>query len=338
MSSDNILVSHRIFCARSGVQIATMEFLSTAGAVPYISNWKDTVAYHPLFSLSFTRLCNFAQAEWNRLAQIQDPRDSETINLRVAYLALLYELGSLRQEIAGIPPLHIVQSTLPGLHTLACWKNFLESKRFKFPEFILSDRNKNAGFENITEYLSLCFDIKEAYENKVSEAAEREKVRRAEAALSALGSTWITPPNKKILWHWVRANLPALYAPDAEGWLATLFLGSDKTVLEFEKEDIQLAEEIIVSSCPAGTGIMHAVRARLTHLLKVWESEKEAWEIDYASLEDKPIWVNEKKLPASHPGAEPEEKEFDKRWQFLQAHAKWEIALKIWQQEQEQNK
>lgn len=332
----NTTLVYQVRCKYSGVKIATIEILVTAGALPYFTQWNDTVAYHPLFALPFPRLTQVVKDEWNRLARLgleEEIKDSEVQTLRVAYLALLHQLGSIKQEVAALPPLHIVQSTLPGVHSLASWKYFLESKRFRFPQLVISPRNNNTDFESIRDYLSLCFEIKEEYETKVSEAVEKEKLRQTEKALQALHGEWITPVNKKMLWRWIRAHLPEKYQADAEGWLGTIFLGSNKTVLEFTKEDILLAEEIIVSSCPAGTGVMFAVRKRLDALLRVWEQENEAWEIDWSKHEERPQWVNAEKVPAKHPGEEPKAKDFASRAQFLQAHARWVIANKVYQQE-----
>jgi hypothetical protein len=331
-----MIITHVIYCKRTGVKIGSLDLFITAGTLPYMSNWSETICLHPLFSLSYEKLSIFMQDEWNRLAQLSAEKDigeDEAENLRVGYLALMYFLGDIKQEVPTLPPLHIVQNTLPGLHTLTAWRHFLESKKFAFPRIVLAKRNRNEHFENMHEYLLACFEVKEAYEKRIVEEVEKEKIRRAQEVLAAMNSIWVTPVSRRMLWRWVRAHLPEKYQPDAEGWLGTLFLGGSAAIVDFEKEDIELAEEIIVSSCPAGTGAMKLVRERLNKILEVWKQEHEAWEVDWESVGEKPIFVNAKKVPLAHPGEEPKPESFENRTKFVQAHARWTIAMKKWKLE-----
>jgi hypothetical protein len=329
----SVIISQPIHCKLSGVRIATLEFLTTAGTVPYLQAWGETICYHPVFGMDMHKVLSLAHAEWKRIAEIDEPESVDSTVLRVCYLALLHSLDSVKQDSPALPPFEIVQSTMPGLFNLAAWKFHLESKRFRFPTLHISEFNKNTDFSNIRDYISLCFDIKEDYETKVSEAVEKEKVLAAERAMQALKNTWIAPTSKKMLFQWVRAHLPEKYHPDAQGWLGTIFLGSDATVLEFTNEDLELAEEIILSSCPPGTGVLFAVRKRLEHLKTVWSQHYEAWEIMDDDDTAQKIFVNGERIATPHPGEEPKEKAFEKRWQFIQAHAKWTIAMGKWNKE-----
>lgn len=337
-SSSSIIVSHRLFCQRSGLPIATVEFITTAGTLPYMTLWNDNVVYHPVFSMQPYKLLEFARSEWQRLAgraADNEITEAESNILRVCFLAMLHNLDSIKQDTPALPPLAVVQSNIEQLFNLAGWKYFLESKRFRFPTLALSKLNANLDFSTISSYLSLCWETKHEYENKVSESVEQEKIKAAEKALAALRSEWVVPVSKKLLFQWVKAHLPAKYHPDAEGWLGTLFLGNDKTILEFEEEDIQLAIEIIYC-CPAGSSIFKAVKDRLEHIQQVWSSHYEAWEIDLADDEwnDSPI-VNGSKIATPHPGPEPKIGSFDSRGSYIRAKAQWDIAMARWNREQE---
>ena len=331
--SNDISIRQPISCRLSGIQVATLEFITTAGTVPYLKSWNETICYHPVFGMDMHRLMKLAEDEWKRVAALDDADSVDTTVLRVTYLALLHTLGSIIQDTPGLPEYHTVQSTMAGVFNLASWKFFLESHRFSFPKLHICRLNNNLDFENIKDYISLCFDIKKDYETKVSDRVEKEKIAAAEKAMEALRNAWVVPANKKMLFQWVKAHLPEKYQADAQGWLGTLFLGSDSVALEFDREDIELADEIILSSCPAGTGILHAVRARIEHLRKVWTNHFEAWEIMDDDNTAEKIFVNGEKLAAPHPGEEPKERNFPKRFQFIQAHARWTLAMNKWNKE-----
>jgi len=339
--ADSIL-RHKIKCHYSGLQIGTMDVLTTAGVLPYISHWDKCIAYHPVFSLSHEKLLRFARSEWDRLAKRtetdQEITDHESNTLCVTYLALLHSLDCIKQDVPALPPITVVQNTIEKLFALAYWKWKLESQRFKFPTLHISKYNTNADFSTMHDYFATCFDVRKAYETNVREAVELEKLKTAEKALLALNNTWVTPASRRTLWAWVRAHLPEKYHPDAEGWLSTLFLGGSNAIVDFDEEDIKLAEEIIVSSCPAGTGVMFAVRKRLDDIKRIWEQHNAAFEIDLEDFaEGSNLYVNGVKVAAPEPGPEPTlaDHGYNKSKYFV-AKAKWDIAMAAWKKENPQ--
>lgn len=336
--SHNTIICQKFYCQRSGLQVGTLEFLTTAGTLPYLTLWNDQVCYHPVFSMGTGKLLDFARSEWERLAQRagdEELGDAESNILRVSFLALLHALESVKQESPALPPLKVVQQSIEPLFNLVGWKFFLESKRFSFPTLTIAKRNDNLDFSSIPGYLSACWEVKNDYETKVNEVVEKEKLAAAERAMLALRREWVTPVSKKMLWQWVRAHLPEKYQPDADGWLGTVFLGSDRAILTFDKDELEMAEEIIISSCPAGNSIFKAVRERLAAILEVWEQENEAWEVD---LSDRPeaLLVNGIKVTVPHPGPEPKLQDFSSRGGYIQAHAKWSVAMAQWKKENPQ--
>lgn len=336
----NMVIAHKLYCQRSGLPIATVEFLTTANTLPYISFWNDSVVYHPVFSMQPNKLLDFSRAEWQRLAgraADQEISEAESNILRVSFLAMLHSLESVKQESPALPPLQVVQDNIEQLFNLAAWKFFLESKRFKFPTFSLSKLNSNLDFSTVRAYIETCLDAKKDYESRVSEAVEKEKIAAAEKALAALRSEWVTPVSKRLLWQWVKSHLPEKYQPDGEGWLATIFLGSDRAILDFEAEDIALAVEIIYSSCPVGSSVFKAVKERLAAVEEVWKQHYEAWEIDLGDDEWEQgaaaMLVNGEKQKTPHPGPEPKIGDFQSRGAYIQAKARWDIAMAKWQKE-----
>lgn len=319
-------LKHQLICQYSGLQIGTLEYETVAGHMPYLTHWDGMCAIHPVFSLPKPKLLAFARNEWNRLAKAaenEETTEHESNCLRVCFLAVLHGLDSIKQEAAALPPLAIVQNNMNKLFTLSYWHYHLESKRFAFPEFKINKLNANGRFDNINHYLDACFSVKEEYESGVSDLVEQEKVNAAERALKALRNSWITPVGNKALWRWVRAHLPEKYSADAQGWMGTLFLGNEKTILDFDKDEIELMIEIITSECPAGTAILKPVRERLDKILQIHIDNKEAFTVDFAEYEsfDTPeaalaaVMADEVVMIAPNPA------DFAKKVDYIRAHA-----------------
>lgn len=333
-----VWLKHKLRCEYSGLVIGVLEIQTTAGAVPYLSHWDKQIVRHPVFSLEQSRLLRFAQDEWRRLTSrtseeliTQDEQDL----MSVTYLAMLHSLDCVRQDMPALPPFHLVQSTIGQLFALSFWKWKLESERFRFPTFHISRVNRNDDFSNLPDYLQLCFEVRKDYETKKHTLAEEEKLRSTEKALQALSNTWITPPSKKILWQWIKAHIDPKWQPDTEGWLSTLFLGGSAAILDFQKEDIELARQIIESSCPVGTGILHAVRARLDLIEETWRAHYTTFEVELSDFADNAgMLVNGQPVLAPDPGPAPREQDFSKRSLYIVAEAKWRIAHAAWKKQQ----
>lgn len=330
-----MILTTTLRCGLSGLDIGQLEVITTAGALPYLSHWDKMQVRHPVFSLSPIKLFQFTKKEWDRLAKRavdEELTTNESNILAVAYLACLHQLESIKQDQPTLPPLHIVQSTLNKVLALAYWKYTLDSKRFRFPTYHICQLNNNIDFKNIHDYLDLCFDVKDRYGEKMDELEEAAKIKAARDAMDALTREWISPISRKVLWKWVKHNLPVSYAADAEGWLSTLFLGGGTAIVEFNEEDLDLFEEIITCSCPAGTGIMKPVRERITQVWEIWKNHHRAFEID---LEDFAInnglLVNGAQVLHPDPGEEPQAKQFNgNKASYYIAHAKWTIAKAAW--------
>lgn len=317
-------------CGYTGLTIGQLEVITTAGALPYLSHWDKMMVRHPVFSLSPQRLFIFVRDEWKRLAQRAADSEITTAESNIlcaAYLATLHTLGGIKQDMPALPPLDVVQSTISRVVSLAYWKWHLESARFRFPMFHISKQNANADFKDIGNYLDVCFKIKEDYATRITELEERERERVARDAIDALSREWVQPVSKKILWTWVKAQLPAKYAAEAQGWLGTLFLGGSAAIIDFDEEDIELFEEIIDSECPSEAGIKFAVRQRIAKVWEVWKQHHEAFTIDIADYaKNAGLLVNNMPVTMPDPGPAPLPSAYDKRFQYIQADSRWKIA------------
>lgn len=336
--TNSFLLNHTIHCKWSGVKIGQLEIKTVAGALPYLSHWNECVAMHPLFSLGSGRLLPFMHKEWQRLhdrVTAEDISAAEEEILCVGYLAMLHELDSIKQDFPCLPPLTIVQDTIGKLFALAFWKWKLESLRFRFPTFHISKHNKNFDFSNITHYLDTCFSVKDEYEHNVREAEEKEKVAAAERAMKALNATWIAAPSSKILWRWVSSHLATSRHADDATWIGDIFCGGQSKIIAYDDDELKLMEEIILSVCPPGTGLLKAVRERLEVIQRKWDEHHRAFDIvleDFAPTAGK--FVNGVAVAAPDPGPEPQQRDFGSKAAYFVAHAKWSLAKAAYEKQQ----
>lgn len=318
-----------IRCKYSGLVIGQLQYETLAGYQPWLSHWKDMQAIHPAFSMPTNRLLAFTRGTYENLIKAsEDGEATEAENdlLRVSWLACLHSLGSIRQEAVALPNLDVVHKTMKKLVALAYWKHILNSQRFNFPIFKINRINANTRFDNIDYYIEACFDLRKEYENGITELEEIEKKKRADAALAALRSSWVIPVSNRALWKWVRAHLPAKYEADAQGWMSTLFLGNEKTVCEFDADEVDLMDQIICGECPQGTGILSAVRARIEAVKKMIVDNRTAFDVD---LTDFAIPEAQKEDP------EPVRKDFSSEGKYIRARAIWWLGQQELRKKQE---
>lgn len=342
ISANSFLLRHQIHCRWSGVKIGELEVKTVAGALPYLSHWNECVAIHPLFSLEPGRLLPFIHSEWQRLhtrVTEEDISPDESEILQVGYLAILHSLDSIRQDFPCLPPLIVVQDTISKLFALAFWKWKLESLRFRFPTYHISKYNNNSDFSNMVHYFDTCFEVKEAYEKNVRESTEREKIKAAEAAMVALNSSWVVIPSPRILWRWICSHLATSRHADDATWIGDLFLGGSAKIIAYDEDEITLMEEILLSVCPAGTGLLKAVRERIELVRRKWSEHHKAFDIvleDYAPTAN--TFVNGILVTAPDPGPEPQKSDFSSIAGFYVAHAKWSLASAAYRKQQQQQK
>lgn len=318
---------HPIICNRTGLTIAALTVVKVAGHVPYLSQWKHTQALHPIFSLEPGALLKFARNVWSNFCELtqeeasnQEITDKQEQILRVTALAMLHQLGEVDQTIYWMPTLQEVYANWTSLMQLSYWKNYLESKRFKFPDLRISKNNKGI---DLHAYLHDCWLVKKGYETRVQEAIEKEKIDAAEIALKGIRDDLIskTPKSKKLLWRWFLAHIPARYERDTASWMWELFDAETETeISEFTMADIDLFEEIFLCEVPTGSSISNAFLAKLAHKRKILESKFEAFEILV------PESIAEGVADGSIGAEEPKLAEYASKVAFIMAHAKWKLS------------
>lgn len=317
-------------CELSGLIVGSVDVEMTAGALPYLSHWDHMVVRHSVFSLGTYKLLQFTKKEWERLAKRSlDEETSEAENnmLKISWLACLHTFDSIKQDQPALPPLHIVQETLSRVLALAYWKYLIDTARMNFPEYHICQKNNNVNFENIDDYLEVCFKKKESWTARKQDIDDTAKIKAAEAALAALSREWITPVSNKILWQWVEHHLKERY-PDDVHWLGSIFLGGKLAIVSWEEDEIEMFEEYVEAACPGGTGIMGAVRSRIAKIWEIWKDHHSVFEID---LEDYAInqglKINGAAIVHPDPGPEPQRKDYNgSLHKYYIASAKWSVA------------
>lgn len=318
---------HPIICTRTGVTVASISVLRVAGHVPYLSQWKHTQALHPLFSLQPTELLNFSKSVWAYFCNLSPEQeatpavtDKQEMLLRISALAMLHHLAEVEQSTVWIPTLQEVYTNWTSLLQLSYWKNYLESNRFKFPDLRISRNNKGI---DLTAYMQDCWAVKKAYETRVREAEEIEKIKAAELTLKAIKDEvgGKTPRSKKLLWRWFIAHVPSRYERDIEGWMWELFdAETESEISEFTIADIDLFEEIFLCEVPTGSSISSVFLSRIQQKRKLLETKFKTFEILI------PESIAAGVADGSIGEAEPVATDFPKRVHFIIAHAKWKLA------------
>ena len=321
-----MLLRHKLYCNYTGVEIGVLDLSMSAGHIPYLSHWNDMVCHHALFSLTQRELWTFLTNEWNRLSKDivnEQASDSETLSLRIGFVALLHSMGSIRRDrgSVGLPSTEIVQSNLAKALDLVVWQNFLDSRRFSFPELHISTLNDNANLQTIQDYLQACEARREEYEKGIDEAQELERSKIAEKAILAVRNNMYKPTSRKLLWTYCKGYLGGKWAADAAGWMRSIFLAGTSSITDWDFDEIELMEEIIFSNIPAGTSIRFAIRERVNELKAQWHDHYDAFTLE----EDTISMVEELKQElAEEP--EPQEKNYPNKAAFFVARAKWQLA------------
>lgn len=313
-------------CQFTGISCGNLTLATTAGYLPLLSQWKQQQVLHPVFSLEPLPLLNFSKNAWIRFCGFsqEEAEDAALTSkqeqiLQVATLALLHQLTEVRQDVPWLPSFLDVQNNWQSLISLSYWKAYLDSQRFKFPQLRISKLEKDI---NLKAFLQTCWDKKKSYESSVNTLIEEAAQNTAEKALANIRDELAgkRPRSQKLLWRWFLANLPSRYSRDADGWMWDLFTASGDAVSEFTMADIDLFEEIFLTECPTGSSVSYAFLEILRSKRKLLETHFEAFEILV------PMELQADAAEGLIPVAEPKLQDFEKKVQWMVAHAKWRLT------------
>jgi hypothetical protein len=336
-----------IYCSRTGVAIATMELLQQAGRLPYLLHWKDSQAYHPLFSLSQQQLLTWTRKNWNQLFRshtVDRVTDVQRQQFQIAFMAILHSLNCIDQKIPALPDFHIVITNMQRLLELAYWYNYLDSKRFKFPTYRINKLNGNSTLMEIGTYFDICDSVRHDWETSKEARFEDAKLEAARRAEKAVRGSHVRAISKKALWNWLLSSLASNNSkkyslPEWVEWkedAAKLWFASENAQLQYSLDDVTAIEDVFIVECTLGTTVSHAfteelnkIRSNISNHLKVFEIDWSATRnVNAASRVDvEGNQLVEQEAPEK-PGAEPSLNGFNSRTDYIRAKAKWDISCR----------
>lgn len=313
-------------CQYTGVSCGSLTLPTVAGYLPLLGQWKQQQVLHPVFSLEPNPLLAFSKNTWIRFCAFSQEEaaneqltSKQELMLRIAALAMLHHLTEIKQDIPWLPDFVEVQNNWQSLISLSYWKNFLDSKRFRFPTIRISKLESSI---NLHAFLQTCWDKKKEYETAVNSNIEEARLKIAERALVSIRDDLAgkRPVSQKLLWRWFLQNLPARYAPDTEGWMHTLFFCKSVLDTKMTMGDIDLFEEIFLSECPTGSSVSYAFLDVLRSKRATIEEHFETFEILL------PTDLQQQADSGEIAEAEPKLADFPKKVHWMIAHAKWKLT------------
>jgi hypothetical protein len=338
-----------LYCARTGVAIATMQMLQQAGRLPYLSQWKDSQAYHPLFSLSQNQLLAWTRKNWNYLFRNQASDHVSEVQreqFQIAFMAILHSLNCIDQQVPALPDFHTVNTNMQRLLELAYWYNYLDSRRFRFPTLRINKLNGNDALHEIGAYFDICDSVRHDWETSRDAKFEDAKLEAARRAERAVRGSHVKAVSKKALWNWFLSSLASgnskkYTLPEWIEWKedsAKLWFASESAQLQYSLDDVDSIEEVFILECTLGTTVSHAFTKELEKIRSNIRNHQKVFEIDWSAIgnvgvyrtdaEGNKVGAHAENAAPPEPGEEPKINEFISRTDYIRAKAKWDIACR----------
>lgn len=305
-------------CARSGLLLGKFfPTSSMAGSTPYVQHWKETIQYHPIFSLSFSALLHRANACWQ--LEKAGSRQFPMLQKQLLFLALLHSSGLIKQDVAGLPSPKIVEIHFSRVLELLGYKNDTNSSRLHLPKLhIWKGAAKEDGtnlFGNIPAWLDACESCKDDYENVARERQKAAKSKAHELALKSIRRAMYSDISLKRLWGWVEAQVPATEF-ELDETFKQLFFCEENQINVWTEDDIEDLESLILKFCETGNSVSFEVLKRVKQLREWLYIYNDTFEIvttnvQFAALAGTP---------------EPKISEFKTKAEWLVASARWKLG------------
>lgn len=325
-----------------------MNLIQQAGKMPFLSQWKDSQAFHPLFSLPQQQLLAWTRKNWNsifRSSALDHITDIQRQQFQIAFMAILHSLNCIDQQIPALPDFHTVNTNMQRLLELAYWYNYLDSKRFKFPTLRINKLNGNRALQDIGVYFDICDSVRADWSRSKEAKFEDAKLEAARRAEKAVRGSHVRAVSKKALWNWFLSSMQnensKKYAlPEWVEWKeesAKLWFASENQQLQYSCDDVNSIEEVFLTVCTLGTTVSHAFTTELTKIRDNISNHQKVFEIDWeATMRPKVSRTDGvgnligssdiANTSPDAPGKEPQLHEFRSRSEYIRAKAKWDIA------------
>lgn len=309
-----------LVCSLSGLFLG--KFIPSNGlavATPYVTAWKQTAFLHPIFSMKLPELIHRANACWN--LEKSGTRTFPMQHKQLLMLAMLHASGCIKQDVPALPSPKLVEVHFMSVVEMLGWKQEVNSDRLSFPRLHIwkgaAKEDEASLFGNVPNWLRACADCKDDYENIVRTRQKAAKVKARELALKSIRKSAYADISLKRLWNWVTTQVPQMILennPDLE----QLFFCEESQIHNWQKEDIEAIEDLVLSHCELGNSISHEVSKRI-RLLAEWRATY------YDTFE---IVVETTAFDALRGTPEPTPGSFPTRGAYLVAHARWKLGNK----------
>lgn len=342
-------VTKEIYCRNSGVPLATLTTLILDGFLAYVEAHNETLYLHPFYKLSNTVLLKKLESslhsvqgkDWAGTAQ-----EKQRVQLLVS--AIMHNFGCIKQEQPSLPDYAIAVGSAGRLLGLAKWFFFLSSQRLQFPTYSISKKNNNLNWENFRYWLDSAYEIREEWSSSKRRLQVEEEQRAREASLREIKSESVRKIDTRKVWKWIEVQLEGNYSPGRIETFRNLFLNGDIESQDWNTDDVDDVREAVFKHCDSQHEIMFYIRKRLDGIAAILrdfyssftiisqvrqegagglnqEGETEQEKEFFSDFDQKAKELEE--LPA-----EPKRESFQTQGLFMQAHAKWSILKRRWEQ------
>lgn len=305
-------------CARSGLLLGKFfPTSSMSGSTPYVQQWKETVQYHPIFSLSFSALLHRANACW--MLEKAGSRQFPMLQKQLIFLALLHSSGLIKQDVAGLPSPKIVEVHFSRVLELLGYKNDINSTRLHFPKLHIwkgaSKEDHSSLFGNVPVWLDACEACRDDYENVARERQKAAKNKAHELALKSIRRAMYSDISLKRLWNWVEAQVPATEF-ELDETFKQLFFCDENQINVWTEDDIDDLENLILKFCDLGSSVSYEVNKRVKQLREWLHIYNDTFE----------IIVTNTQFAALAGTPEPKISDFRSKAEWLVASARWKLG------------
>jgi hypothetical protein len=333
-----------LFCSRSGILLGQFIPSIVEARETYVQSFHDTILIHPAYTYNQTKLAQRLHAalysahelEWD----IQEPHKQR---IQLLCSAIMWNLGSIRQERPGLPSFPIAAGSAARILALAKWYWFISSQRLVFPAYSVSSRHGNLEWQNIRRWLDACFEIKQAWETKSRKAAQRQELLDAtESTQLVIRKQLYKRLDLNKIWNWIKLQCDGEYAPGQLTTWKDLFLNGDMEAHYWTADDVDDLSDAIVNCCDIGNEITSFISDRLACIRACIKDYGEGYTIidrghssslglaDGSTPQEVALFAElDKQADAIEAlPAKPEQKDYPSKALFWQAEAKWNLLAK----------
>lgn len=308
---------HHIYCQMTGVQLATLELLdpiaASCASLNWQAEWRHMCVEHPLFSLTPVSCLRTARIKFRQLAANwatadRDPLEPEVVSARVAFVAVLRNMGCLVRKEPNANPIRILPAPATvlahgqALLELAYWYATAQSVKFKFPALNVARINANSELMDIGAFIGLCRELRNKWLETETRRLETQALRdndseafigaakKAEARVIG-GSARRLP--RASLWNWLSAAIATEDASFYERWqkqegdaafFKTMFFTTDTGLKRYSVDDVDALEDILLRFAPLGTTPFFAFRTELNRMKQVIQRANKSFTVDWMTL------------------------------------------------------